>query len=129
MTHASNKTSAEKEDNDASVATAASRKEAALDEALAETFPASDPIAETPCDPSSSECDKPDESALDDAIEMTFPASDPISVDAGITRIEKSPVSNDSSEKANAHDDHQNSAGVEKSEATAAARKGAKKTD
>ena len=129
MTHASHKTSdcTKAEDNDASVATAASRKEEALDEALAGTFPASDPIAEAPCDSSSSECDKPGETALDDAIEMTFPASDPVSVDAGITRIEKSPVSNDSSEKANAHDDHQNSGGIDKNEATATAQKGEKK--
>lgn len=129
MTHASHKTPDGKktEDNDASLATAASRKEEALDEALAGTFPASDPIAEAPCDPSSSECDKPGESALDDAIEMTFPASDPVSVDAGITRIEKSPVSNDLSEKANAQDDHQNSGGIDKSEATATTHKGTKK--
>ena len=130
MTHASHKTPDGKktEDND-SVVTTASRKEEALDEALAGTFPASDPIAETPCNDSSSDCDKPGESALDDAIEMTFPASDPVSVDAGITRIEKSPVSNDSSGKANAHDDHQNSGGIDKSETTNAARKGTKKVD
>ncbi len=43
-----------------------------LDEALAETFPASDPIAVTPV--------PEDDTAIDRALEETFPASDPPAV-------------------------------------------------
>lgn len=46
-------------------------QERELDEALAETFPASDPIAVT------GEDDKPREDEMDRALEDTFPASDP----------------------------------------------------
>ncbi|WP_293775951.1 hypothetical protein [uncultured Oxalicibacterium sp.] len=81
-----------------------------LDAALADTFPASDPVAGTSADcderkraKQDAQGEKAAETLLDDAIEMTFPASDPISVDAGITRIERAP------EKVDAHDDHQNS--------------------
>lgn len=59
-------------------------QEALLDEAIEESFPASDPIAEHPEPPSSQRhsaapSDEEEES-LDDAIEMTFPASDPIAI-------------------------------------------------
>lgn len=77
------------------------REEKALDSALKQTFPASDPVAEVPVDEAKSVQENAKETLLDDAIEMTFPASDPISVDAGITRIEIAP------EKVDAHDDHQ----------------------
>jgi len=123
MTHPSIKSSASKE----------SEKERALDDALAGTFPASDPVAEVACDKdndASCQTEKAGESQLDDAIEMSFPASDPISVDAGITRIEHVPsknnVDSNASEKADAHDDHQNSVIVEESEKVAA-KKSAKK--
>lgn len=115
--------------DEASAHKTAADKEQALDDALEGTFPASDPVAETPCDEATAECEEAGESMLDNAIEMTFPASDPISVDAGITRIEHSPVGNDSSEKADAHEDHQNSGEVEESERAgkAAADKAVKK--
>ena len=83
-----------------------------LDVALADTFPASDPVTTTRAadknSPDTNDTETPAaETLLDDAIEMTFPASDPISVDAGITRIEHAP------DKADAHDDHQNAGGVD----------------
>lgn len=99
---------------------AASHEEHLLDDALAKTFPASDPVAEVPTEPDVSENEKARETLLDTAIEMSFPASDPISVDAGITRIEHAP------ETADAHGDHQNSNEVEAAEK--AARKAGKKT-
>lgn len=91
----------------------AAHEERMLDEALAETFPASDPVAEVAAEPDASEAETAKETLLDTALEMSFPASDPISVDAGITRIEHAP------ETADAHDDHQNSNEVEESEKTA----------
>jgi hypothetical protein len=57
------------------------REEALLDEAIEQTFPASDPIAELPASPESektAQCKDEDEALLDEAIEETFPASDPI---------------------------------------------------
>lgn len=59
-------------------------QEALLDEAIEETFPASDPVAEHP-EPLSSQQhvavpNDEEEESLDDAIEMTFPASDPIAI-------------------------------------------------
>lgn len=78
--------------------------EALLDHALMETFPASDPIAETPRLVETSPERKAKQALLDDGIEMTFPASDPVAVTSGITRIEKAPDSVD------ARLDHQNSA-------------------
>jgi transcription elongation factor GreB len=80
----------------------ASHEEHLLDDALAKTFPASDPVAELPTEPEVKEGEKAKETLLDTALEMSFPASDPISVDSGITRIEHAP------ETADAHDDHQN---------------------
>lgn len=56
--------------------------EAALDEALAQTFPASDPVRELPAS-AHTEKDLADdmlEHALDAAVAMTFPASDPIAI-------------------------------------------------
>jgi len=50
------------------------RTERELDEALQETFPASDPIA-VAADRESVE------SGLDEAVEDTFPASDPVAID------------------------------------------------
>jgi hypothetical protein len=79
-----------------------SHDEKLLDTALKQTFPASDPVAELPCDTPVPEQERAKECLLDDAIEMTFPASDPISVQASITRIEKAPDTVD------AHADHQN---------------------
>lgn len=59
-------------------------KEALLDEAVEDTFPASDPVAELPHARSTEQHRKAssdeDEELLDDAIEMTFPASDPIAI-------------------------------------------------
>ncbi|GGI19076.1 hypothetical protein [Oxalicibacterium faecigallinarum] len=127
MTHPSTKDASAKK-NEKAHATAGEtvRDEHALDGALEDTFPASDPVAEVACDKEDCKTEKAGESQLDDAIEMSFPASDPISVDAGITRIERVPADKNASEKADAHDDHQNSAIVEESE-EAAARKSAKK--
>ena len=53
-------------------------EEALLDVALELTFPASDPIAETPLPRKHSACPDGDELMLDDAIALTFPASDPV---------------------------------------------------
>lgn len=59
-------------------------EEALLDEAVEETFPASDPVAELPhrhsIDQHGSASTDEEEELLDDAIEMTFPASDPIAI-------------------------------------------------
>lgn len=59
------------------------RTEALLDEAVDESFPASDPVAEMPSKQGSQQygagTDEEEES-LDHAIEMTFPASDPIAI-------------------------------------------------
>lgn len=89
-------------------AASTSHEEHQLDNALAQTFPASDPVAEIPAETKVSEGEKAKESLLDIAIEMTFPASDPISVSSGITHIQKKPDS------ADAHIDHQNSHETEK---------------
>lgn len=78
--------------------------EALLDHALMETFPASDPIAETPRLVETSPERKAKQALLDEGLEMTFPASDPVSVSSSITRIEKAP------DPANARLEHQNSA-------------------
>lgn len=78
--------------------------EALLDHALMETFPASDPIAETPRLVETSPERKAKQALLDEGIEMTFPASDPVAVTSGITRIEKAP------DPADARLEHQNSA-------------------
>src|SRR5690606_30041563 len=78
--------------------------EALLDHALMETFPASDPIAETPRLAEASPERKAKQALLDEGIEMTFPASDPVSVTSSITRIEKAP------DPADARLEHQNSA-------------------
>jgi hypothetical protein len=53
-------------------------REALLDEAIALTFPASDPVAETPLSRAHAACPDGDELMLDDAIALTFPASDPV---------------------------------------------------
>jgi hypothetical protein len=92
---------------------AESHEEHLLDKALAQTFPASDPVAEIPVEEAVPESEQAKENLLDVAIEMTFPASDPISVSSGITRIEHSPDS------ADAHVDHQNSNEIQESEKTA----------
>ncbi len=58
-------------------------EEALLDEAVDESFPASDPIADLPAahlDCPSSPGDDAKEDLLDDAIAMTFPASDPVAI-------------------------------------------------
>ena len=62
-----------------------------LDEAVALTFPASDPISVDVAYARGVDAEalpKPDE-VLDDAAEMTFPASDPISVEVSYTRAER----------------------------------------
>ncbi|WP_353155920.1 hypothetical protein [Herminiimonas fonticola] len=87
-----------------------SHEEYLLDKALAQTFPASDPVAEMPTETVSSEEEQAKETLLDIGIEMTFPASDPVSVSSGITRIEHSPDAVD------AHIDHQNSHEIEATE-------------
>jgi len=92
---------------DAADACAVSHEECMLDDALAHTFPASDPVAETPTETAVPEAEQAKEDLLDIAIEMTFPASDPVSVSSGITRIEHTPDS------ADAHIDHQNSNEIE----------------
>lgn len=90
-----------------------SHEEHLLDKALAQTFPASDPVAEMPVETAVPEAEQAKEDLLDDGIEMTFPASDPVSVSSGITRIKHSPDS------ADAHADHQNSNEIQESEKTA----------
>jgi hypothetical protein len=83
--------------------TAKTHDEQLLDDALTDTFPASDPVAELPHDEGLSAKRKAREGLLDDGIEMTFPASDPVSVASSITRIEKAP------DRVDAQLDHQNS--------------------
>lgn len=59
------------------------RTEALLDEAVDESFPASDPVAEMPSKQGSQQYgagNDEEEESLDHAIEMTFPASDPIAI-------------------------------------------------
>lgn len=59
------------------------RTEALLDEAVDQSFPASDPVAELPSTPGNQQhCagNDEEEESLDNAIEMTFPASDPIAI-------------------------------------------------
>lgn len=96
----------------------ASASEKDLDNALENTFPASDPVAEAQPGKSKgnklesdSEADaaisEEGEELLDDAVSMTFPASDPISVQSSITRIEKAP------DMPSAREDHQNKGAVE----------------
>lgn len=61
----------------------AQREEFLLDEAIEQSFPASDPTAELPASAVPEKMTQPsdeDEMLLDDAIELTFPASDPIAV-------------------------------------------------
>lgn len=58
-------------------------EEALLDEAVDESFPASDPVAEMPATHGSQQYgagSDEEEDSLDQAIEMTFPASDPIAI-------------------------------------------------
>lgn len=91
--------------------------DAELDNALQDTFPASDPVGEVQPKKtkrgekgnSDKDAGRSDESEelLDDAVAMTFPASDPISVASSITRIEKAP------EMPTASEDHQNKGAVE----------------
>jgi hypothetical protein len=68
---------------------AAERQESLIDEAVEQSFPASDPPAELPqsarC-PEGMDCESEEEAQLDDAIELTFPASDPIAV-SQITKV------------------------------------------
>ncbi|GGB99567.1 hypothetical protein GCM10007205_06120 [Oxalicibacterium flavum] len=97
----------------------ASREEHALDDALVDTFPASDPVPVGASEPQADiDTDSVIEELLDDAIEMSFPASDPIAVDADITRIEHIPAS------ADAREDHQNRNAIkERGKAASAAKK------
>jgi hypothetical protein len=62
-----------------------------LDEAVALTFPASDPISIDVAyarGEAAEALPSPDE-VLDDASELSFPASDPISIDVSYTRAER----------------------------------------
>lgn len=87
---------------------AATHEEHIRDEALADTFPASDPIApdvgtaDTHQPSQRNTADTATETLLDDAIEMSFPASDPTAVEPRITRIEHPATG------VAARDDHQN---------------------
>ena len=76
----------------ASTAPKVQREENLLDEALIQTFPASDPVAEMPvsCDSEKNLVDDAMEHLLDEAISMTFPASDPIAINSGNTRKKSS---------------------------------------
>ncbi len=62
-----------------------------LDQAVALTFPASDPIAVDVAYErgKAAEARAAPEKVLDDAAEMTFPASDPIAVDVAYERRER----------------------------------------
>lgn len=99
----SHNTKSEKPPTEKSALDTKTHNEQSLDHALTETFPASDPIAETPQAEEVSAERKAKESLLDDGIEMSFPASDPVSVASSITRIEKAP------DHVDARLDHQNS--------------------
>lgn len=61
-------------------------KEKVLDEAIEETFPASDPISpdsgKDPVGKKKAGQEDAQEEELDDALEDTFPASDPVSITA-----------------------------------------------
>ena len=61
---------------------AVAQDKTALDDALAQTFPASDPVREMPAsaDTQKDLADDALEHALDAAVAMTFPASDPVAV-------------------------------------------------
>ena len=59
---------------------AAHREEDQLDQAVENTFPASDPVAELPASTPSSHIIDCEDALLDKALEMTFPASDPVAV-------------------------------------------------
>jgi len=64
--------------------------EAMLDEAIEESFPASDPVAERRAMHGSQQYaagNDAEEESLDHAIEMTFPASDPIAIPSSDERI------------------------------------------
>ncbi|AJP57485.1 hypothetical protein UC34_11540 [Pandoraea vervacti] len=55
-----------------------------LDEALEETFPASDPVSIEVDKPKRGSASKsPVTKRLDEGLEETFPASDPVSIDTG----------------------------------------------
>ncbi len=69
----------------------AAHGERMLDEALDDTFPASDPVAELPTPSKLTEKEVVKEGLLDDALEFTFPASDPISISSGYDRIRSLP--------------------------------------
>ncbi|ALS62028.1 hypothetical protein [Pandoraea norimbergensis] len=57
-----------------------------LDEALEETFPASDPVSIDTSQPRRTPEPKPSTGKrLDEGLEETFPASDPVSIDTGKT--------------------------------------------
>jgi hypothetical protein len=72
-----------------------------LDNALDDTFPASDPVAELPAPADLTEKEMIKEELLDDALELTFPASDPLSISSSYNRIKAAP------ELAPANVDHQ----------------------
>lgn len=72
-------------------ADAALHGEQVLDDALEDTFPASDPVAELPTPPNLTKKEKVKETLLDDALEFTFPASDPLSISSSYSRIKSAP--------------------------------------
>lgn len=59
---------------------AALHDEHLLDDALDQTFPASDPFVEHSSSYQPSEQEMQEETLLDNALELTFPASDPIAI-------------------------------------------------
>lgn len=63
-----------------------------LDDALASTFPASDPFVEKPQAAELTPKEKIKEALLDDALEFSFPASDPISISSSYERIKNAPT-------------------------------------
>jgi hypothetical protein len=70
---------------------AAVHDEHLLDNALDDTFPASDPVAELPASAHLTEKEMVKEELLDDALEFTFPASDPLSISSSYNRIKSAP--------------------------------------
>ena len=61
-----------------------------LDEAIEQSFPASDPPAELPHAAAAAILRDSQEAMLDTAIELTFPASDPIAISLQGTRLARS---------------------------------------
>jgi hypothetical protein len=78
--------SAEKAAHLARTGTEALHEEKLLDNAVEDTFPASDPVAEMPAQTASTKVIDSEDAQLDKAIEASFPASDPVA-GSHITKI------------------------------------------